>query len=472
MVGLLHQLSKDERHTEICEELLAKLVPPEIEPTKETVREQYGNLDLNLRVSALQTICMLTTATKAMRGYMDECAETQTSYRKEKIEWQRNRKQAYVPCFFQLNKLFGLLTNRSIEDLKPLNDQRKILLPDNIPPSPPEDGSEAGKAKSNGDVKMTDVEDTPDEPEEEIADTDEDAHGRRSLRRGGDRAAERQRKREEQERKKEAEQAAKVPKPSKQYLKVLKDIQKKEDYIKKCEEEIATLDNDLREADCGRTRALGKDRFWNRYYWFERNGMPYGGLPHSSTAESGYANGCIWVQGPDEMEREGYIDLPPELQDEYKAKFGMTVPQRKRMEEGRTSVFNARQWGYYSNPSEVDSLLNWLDPRGYNELKLRKEILAFKGKIVECMENRNKYVHVEEEPSKDEKEKAKDKEKGSKEESKRMATRTKTQPASPEPAAHRCLSWSNTMALEELGHLHSEDPPPPKPKKGGRKSRG
>ena len=149
----------------------------------------------------------------------------------------------------------------------------------------------------------------------------------------------------------------------------------------------------------------------------------------------------------------------------------MTVPQRKRMEEGRTSVFNARQWGYYSNPSEVDSLLNWLDPRGYNELKLRKEILAFKGKIVEGMENRNKYVNVEV-PSKEKEKKVKDKDKGSKEESKRMATRTKMQPSSPELAAARCLSWTNTMVLDELGHLHSEDPPPPKPKKGGRKSRG
>ena len=376
------------------------------------------------------------------------------------------------------NRRRKTLTRYSIEDLKPLNDQRKILLPENMPPSPPEDGSEAGKAKSNGDVKMTDVEGTPDEPDEEVADTDEETHGRRSLRRGGDRAAERQRKREEQERKKEAElAAAKAPKQSKQYIKLLKDIQKKEDYIKKCEEEIAVLDNDLREADCGRTRALGKDRFWNRYYWFERNGMPYGGLPHSSTAEAGYANGCIWVQGPDEMEREGYIDMPQEHQNEYKAKFGMTVPQRKRMEEGRTSVFNAHQWGYYCNPSEVDSLLNWLDPRGFNELKLRKEILAFKGKIVEGMESRNKYLSADEEQSGKEKEREKEREKGgSKEETttKRMATRTKVQ-ASPEPTAtgsRRCLSWTNTMALDELGHLHSEDPPPPKPKKGGRKSRG
>ncbi|KAI1504274.1 ATP-utilizing chromatin assembly and remodelling N-terminal-domain-containing protein [Biscogniauxia marginata] len=436
LVGLLHQLSKNPRQTEACEELLSHLVPPDMELSRETVRHQYSILDLNLRIRALQILCMLTIETRAIRIYMDECAETMTGYRKEKIEWQRNRKQA-------------------IEDLKILNDQRKILLPENMPPSPPAE-------LTNGDVKMADAEDSAEEPSEEAADSEDGAHVRRKLRRGGDRAAERQRKREEQERKKEAELAAKVPKQSKQFLKLMKDIQKKEDSIKKCEDEIATLDNDLREADCGRTRVLGKDRFWNRYYWFERNGMPYGGLPNSSTADAGYANGCIWVQGPDDMEREGYIDLVPEYQDEYKAKFKMTVPQRKKMEEGRTSVFNARQWGYYSEPSEVDSLLNWLDPRGFNELKLRKEILLYKDKIVTSMENRTKYLSVEHDAAK---------ETEKKEESKRMTTRTKTQ-ASPEPPTFRCLNWTNTMAIDEIGHLHSEPPPPPKPRKAGRKSRG
>lgn len=277
---------------------------------------------------------------------------------------------------------------------------------------------------------------------------------------------ERQRKREEKERKKEAELAAKAPKQSKQFLKVLKDIQKKEDQIKECEDKIAVIDNDLREADCGRTRVLGKDRFWNRYYWFERNGMPYAGLPNSSTAYAGYANGSIWVQGPDDMEREGYIDLPRSLQDEYKAKFEMTVTERKKVEEGRTSLFNARQWGYYSEPSQVDSLLNWLDPRGFNELKLRKELLLYKDKIVANMENRAQYLASQEEASD-----GKEKETGKKEEVKRMSTRTKAQ-ADPEPAHFRCLDWTNTMAIEELGHLHNEPPPPPKPRKGGRKSRG
>ncbi|KAI1106906.1 ATP-utilizing chromatin assembly and remodelling N-terminal-domain-containing protein [Jackrogersella minutella] len=442
MVGLLHQLSKNPRHTETCEELLAHLVPPDVEPSRETVRQHYSMLDLNLRVSALQIICLLTVDTKAFRAYMDECSETMTGYRKEKIEWQRQRKQA-------------------IEDLKGLNDQRKILLPENMPPSPPAEDNEV--AKTNGDVKMTNADESPEEPSEEAGDSDVDVNARRNTRRGGNRAAERQRKREEQERKKEAELAAKMPKQSKQFVRLLKDIQKKQDVIKKCEEEIATIDNDLREADCARTRILGKDRFWNRYYWYERNGMPYAGLPTSSTADAGYANGCIWVQGPVDMEREGYIDMPAEYQEEYKAKFKMTVPQRKKMEEGRTSVFNAHQWGYYSEPSEVDSLLNWLDPRGFNESKLKKEILAYKEKIVTHMENRTKYLgSADEEEDKDQA-----KEDGKEGGSKRMATRTKAQ-SSPEPTNFRCLNWTNNVALEEFNHLHSEPPPPPKTK--GRKT--
>ncbi|KXX78014.1 Imitation switch two complex protein 1 [Madurella mycetomatis] len=453
MVGLLHQLSKNERLQPSCEELLQQLVPTDTEPSQETVRQRYAMLDINHRVQALQIICMLTAETKAIRGYMEDCSEQMTAYRKEKIEWQRKRKQL-------------------IEELKSLNDQRKILLPDNLPPSPPLE-----PAKTNGDVKMSDVEDLPANTSDEVPDTDDDLPARK-LRRGNDRAAERKRKAEkEQERKEKAEAAAKVPKQSKQFQRVLKDIQKKEDEIAECEREIAVIDNDLREADCPRTRVLGKDRFWNRYYWFERNGMPYGGLPDSSTASAGYANGCIWVQGPDELEREGYIDMPPEYQDEYKAKFDMTVPERKKMEEGATSVFNACQWGYFSEPDDVDRLLDWLDPRGVNELKLRKELVNYRDKIVRNMENRKTYLGLA-----DDKEKEKEREKEDEEQqvvaaaaaagsTKRMSTRGRNAAAAAaeaeqrEQPAYRCMNWKNTMALEEIGHLHSMEPPPARSRK-------
>ncbi|KAK0375553.1 hypothetical protein CLIM01_07106 [Colletotrichum limetticola] len=455
VVGLLHQLSKNERMEEQCEDLLAQLCPPDEDPTQETVQEHYARLDVNYRVQALQIICMLTTQTKAMRTYMEECSEQMTAFRKEKIDWQRQRKQA-------------------IEELRALNDQRKIMLPDNMPPSPPPE------PKADEDVKMTDADESAADAadaEDEVADSDEEGAPRRNFRRANDRAAERQRKRKEElERKEKAAEAAKAPKQSKQFLKVLKDIQKKEDFIKKCEDEIAVIDNDLREADCGRTRVLGKDRFWNRYYWFERNGMPYGGLPDSSTAAAEYANGCIWVQGPDELERQGYIDTDPEYQAEYQTKFSMTVPERKKLEEGPTSVFNAHQWGYYSEPEQVDELLKWLDPRGFNELRLRKEIVAFRDKIVQHMENRKTYLAAAEpeeqqQQEEEKKEKEEKEKKGKRRDSKRMSTRGRQHEPTPEPTNYRCLAWENSTAMEELGHLHSEPPPPPRPKKQTAKKR-
>lgn len=337
-----------------------------------------------------------------------------------------------------------------LEDLRTLNDQRKALLPESQPPSPP-----SKSMKAEDDVKMTDVEDSQADKTLNGDETEEEDTTRRKRRRP---YSSKLRKREEEQLRKEKEKpektANKGPAQSKQLIKVIKEIQKKEDIVKKCEEEVAVIDNDLREADCPRTRVLGKDRFWNRYYWFERNGMPYGGLPNSSTASAEYANGSIWIQGPDELEREGYIDLAPEYQDEYKAKFNMTVPERKAMEEGKTSVYNARQWGYISEPEQVEELIRWLDPRGFNELRLRKELVSFKDKIMEHMEKRKAYL---ESPKEDEK----------KEETKRMSTRIREK--TPDPPPYRCLQWENTTALEELGHLHSDPPPPPRARKQTRK---
>ncbi|KKY38879.1 putative chromatin assembly protein [Diaporthe ampelina] len=447
MVGLLYQLSKEERRKAACEDLLIQLVPRDVEATQDTIRQHYAAMDVNYRAQALQIICLLTAETKAIRGYMEDCSEHMTGFRKDKIEWQRQRKQA-------------------IEELKALNEERKILLPENLPPSPAHEAVDA-----NGDAKMDDVDElTP--AEDEAADMEDEPPRSvaRGLRRGQDRAAERQRQKErEEEKRKEAEAAKAVPKQSKQFVKVLKEIQKKEDLIKKCEEEIAVIDNDLREADCARTRVLGKDRFWNRYYWFERNGMPYGGLPNSSTADAGYANGCIWIQGPDDLEREGYIELAPEWQKEYQAIFNMTVPERKAKEEGPTSVFTARQWGYIDDPKDVKKLIDWLDPRGFNELKLRKELVNFSDRILKHMENRQAYLAANEAEAKAAEEEREKETKTNGTTGKRMTTRTRNA-ATPEPTPqYRCLQWENTTAIEELGHLHSDQPPPapPKPKKGG-----
>ncbi len=94
IIGLLHQLSLNPRYQKSCEELLTKLAPVDEEPNQETARTQFGKLDINLHAKVLQIICMLTIETKVIRGYMEECSEQMTGFRKEKIEWQRSKKTA------------------------------------------------------------------------------------------------------------------------------------------------------------------------------------------------------------------------------------------------------------------------------------------------------------------------------------------------------------------------------------------
>lgn len=94
VIGLLHQLSKNPRHEKACNELLTKLAPVDMDASQETAKSQYASLDINLRVKVLQILCMLTVETKAIRGFMEEGSETMTGYRKQKIQWQRDRKVA------------------------------------------------------------------------------------------------------------------------------------------------------------------------------------------------------------------------------------------------------------------------------------------------------------------------------------------------------------------------------------------
>jgi hypothetical protein len=94
VVGLLYQLTRFPRFEKRCGELLQSLAPVDADPTIETARLRYAGLDVNMRIKILQIICMLTTETKAIRGFMEECSEQMTSFRKEKIKWQRDRKIA------------------------------------------------------------------------------------------------------------------------------------------------------------------------------------------------------------------------------------------------------------------------------------------------------------------------------------------------------------------------------------------
>lgn len=328
-----------------------------------------------------------------------------------------------------------------------LHEEQKLLEPESNPPTPPAELAELDEDKME-------IVDEDEVDEDVVMESDDEApHKGRSSRRANDRATQRKKKQDEEKDRKEKAKAEKAKKPSKQEKqleKVLKKIEEVKERIKEYEEDVAIIENDLREADCPRTKCLGKDRFWNRYYWLERNAMPYAGLPDSSTADAGFANGCLWVQGPDDLERQGFIELSDQENAQYHRAFRMTVPERKMREEGETHVFTAKQWGYYDDPEDLDMLIGWLDIRGVREIKLRKELQAQREKICAHMVKRKEYLLEDD-----------DKKSDASEPTKRVSTRAK--PLVEDPG-HRCFKWKNLTALKELGHLHSE----PKPLASGR----
>lgn len=437
LVGLLHNMSLSPPFKSRCEKVLMWLAPLDQDPTRECARVQWATMDVNLKVSALQMITILSIASTPIKDFLETCSEDMTDVRKRKIEHQRERKIA-------------------ADELAIKDRERKILLPENMGPESPKEES-AEPISMNGDV-----DDSIDVIGGSGSDPDDEAPTSRSLRRGNDR----KRKREDEqariaeERAKKLELAKQQPKQSKEFLKLLKEIDVLKKRVEEHEQKILECDNDLREANVQRTKVLGRDRFCNRYYWYERNGQPFAGLPTSSTAGYGYANGRIWVQGPDKLESEPLIFRSKQEQDEYQRHFGVTVPGRRELEEGSTILQTADEWGYYDDPDKLDNLIQYLDEKGEREKKLKRELVDWREEIVKYM-NAHKKFKAEEAARKIEAEE---------DQASRMATRNKLagdQTASKE----RCLKWTNLMALDELGHLHSQ-PDRPKPKKAAPRQKG
>jgi alpha-1,3-glucosyltransferase len=438
VVALLYRLSFNPTQKEACDEILAELVPPEEEPTMSNIAANYINLDVNLRISALEMILRLTVATEAFRDQLTIASQEMTRLRKEKIEFQRKRKEL-------------------ADELFKLDLDRKIHLPNNTPASP---------VGTNGnvdvDVSMTSANDNPDE----APDTEKDAEDTTTAKSRTRPSNKNKRKAAAEEARKEKAKKAKADaernKKQKEWEKLLAAIEKKKDELKICEDNINELDDDLRETLVHRSKVLGKDRFLNKYYWFEHNGMPFGGVPNSSTAEYGYANGRIWVQGPDEYELQPNLEEPALSQDMQR--FNYTIPQRKAREEGSTHLSKSTEWAYYDDPEDIDNLLHWLDERGLRERLLRKELQLFRDRIAEYMKKMRKHL--------DETSKSKDGDDDDDDDDDdkstiRVSTRSKTY-VDKEPVKDRCLLWTNSIMREEFDHNHSEEYEPPK--KGKAKS--
>jgi hypothetical protein len=338
-----------------------------------------------------------------------------------------------------------LLTIYSVDKLQELDTQRKELTTDLETKQPP---TENGEVKDEEDTTMLDASEINGGHVSSEGSGDE---APRPLRRGQV-LNQRKRKREEEAARKEKarkqkETATKLSRSESKLKKVQAEMQETKEEIKECEEQIADYTNQLRETDCQRTKSLGRDRFCNRYFWFERNGMPFTGMPESSTAHYGYANGRLWVQGPDPLETEGYTELSADDELRYKGVYGTTLEERKKFEEGETRLPDSFHWGFIDDAATLDDLIAWLDERGLRERALRKELINYRDYIAETMTKLKEHKDEESER------KASNESETSQ---LRISTRTKTY-TELDTNQWGCLNWQNSSAVRKFGRKHSEE---------------
>jgi hypothetical protein len=92
LAGLLYQISLNDRYKERVDNILSQLLPPDEDPTPDTVIQNYALLDVNLRLDALEMIVVLSIRTKAIREQLERMSQEMTDLRKRKIEQQRLKK--------------------------------------------------------------------------------------------------------------------------------------------------------------------------------------------------------------------------------------------------------------------------------------------------------------------------------------------------------------------------------------------
>ncbi|KAI9008293.1 hypothetical protein BC832DRAFT_553672 [Gaertneriomyces semiglobifer] len=302
----------------------------------------------------------------AIRDYTDECVEQNAELRKEKRDITKQRKD--------------LAAIRADLDSKEPQDLIKEELYAAELVAKHEGESAQPQEKADGNVMETDGSDNE--------------SGKRSRRRSSRNSTrvrklrEEQLRREEQERKKreEQEKARRNDKVKQKEVRARAEERRKVDEQDKLlARREAEIEYQLRmTSTASRIRPIGRDRFFNRYWWFDAClgavveedsevaavKQKARGRPSQQGAQMEWVSGRLFVEevgGPDMMNDEEEILMA---------------------EQGLTDG----EWGFYAEPTQLESLFRWFDPRGNRELELKASLEKLMESIGTCMKHREEDI--------------------------------------------------------------------------------
>ena len=499
----------------IIEKVYKTLAPIDEPSTPAIVSKQfYNHLSMQLRLECLKILTSLLSGGKIVRNYIDECLDTSTTLRRDRLDNIRDYKAA-LEATHQLHSSIQhrLKASRVAPmEVKDADFNQETPSAKDAHSNVDESGAKQVHARDSSmenegspDVNEGKITKVPKEPPSD--------NRRRATK------AERQTVEMSDE-----EKLLAASDPEFQQL-----WEEKRINLLKMENLKATklsIECKLSELDCQRVRLLGKDRFGNRYWWFENNGLPtlHGGShgddndnehendkdentgdKSAEVLDETYLMGRLWVQGPSASDSEAILHLTKEdtlklkealmsteetspfvkehangmevdlatdedSEDYYSGveknckihemdfhtlpsrfrqiaaelyglrflrkqvltldepqspdsatstehllrqrlmidRFGavaknadytaLTPMQRKLLEESPNPLLESSDWRFYDMRNEVEQLIDWLNPWGYRESRLRKELLAVKEAIGLSMDARRKALCLDHRP--------------------------------------------------------------------------
>ncbi|KAG6813076.1 hypothetical protein H0H92_014135 [Tricholoma furcatifolium] len=308
---------------------------------RSTPAERYYSLPPHDKITILSFMCNLAISSKAIHAHMESCEEQLTALRKEKIDVNRMKKQYH-------------------EEMTALKQEAK------------ED-----PALKNGvdqDVVMQDVSDLSDVSEGAGSETPSSSVGKKNSARQKELRLKAATTAHAKQR-----EAARAKQAS--VKQALSDHRRLDEEVNKLERRLEGIEREFRKLlGAVRVKPLGKDRFYNRVWWFD-------GMGSASLVGSGgvaqYGTGRIFIQGPSEFDKE----LLDQRKDE-------DVEGRRREEEGESGVLGPGDWAFYSDLEEIEEYIAWLNVKGHRETALKGAITKWWVHITAGVRRRTADVNV------------------------------------------------------------------------------
>ncbi|KAF9056339.1 chromatin remodeling complex protein [Panaeolus papilionaceus] len=278
--------------------------------------EQYYYLPPEDRICILSFMCNLAISSKSVHTHMESCEEQLTALRKEKIEVNRQKKQYQE----EMANLAG-----ETKDENSTTNGEDVAMQDSSELSDASEASESAQTSSKKGSKAKD-----------------------SLRLKAHTIA--HSKEREAARAKQASQKQ-----------AMAEHRRLDEEVNKLERRLESIEREFRKLLGGvRVKPLGRDRFYNRIWWFD-------GMGSASLVGSGgialYGTGRLFIQGPSEFDLE--LLRKKQLEEEE------DIDARRREEEGEEGMLSSGEWAVYSELEELDAFVSWLNPKGHRELALK-----------------------------------------------------------------------------------------------------